>query len=156
MSDQIPTAIVDGLAGFPQIDVLDIIIPLLTVDDAGFPHVCLLSRAELSADENHVYAVVSSTVSKANLVRERRATIALITPKAAYYCKLDVDFLERDDYLLGVVFSYSSMKVDGDESFHMQPPQYLPTREISESEHWNKSRPFLERLQATYGEVTTD
>jgi hypothetical protein len=149
MVAQIPTSVVDTLTGYPEVGVPDAIIPLLTVDEGGHPHVCLLSRAELDADTNHVYAVVASPVSRSNIIRDRRATLIIFTAKSAYYAKLDAATVEEDDHLLGVVFSLHSFKEDGDETFHMEPPRYLPTDAIALMEHWDLSRSFLRRLRST-------
>ena len=43
--------------------------PILTVDGDGYPHVCLLSCAELAADEYHVFAVVASGTTIENIRR---------------------------------------------------------------------------------------
>lgn len=150
MAEEIPTSIIGAITGYPEVGVPDLIVPLLTVDEMGYPHVCLLSRAELHADTNHIYAVVASPVSKSNVVRDRRATLVLFTSRSAYYSKLDADLIEEDGHMLGIVFSLHSMKVDGDESFHMETPRYLPTDEIALMEHWERSRTFLRRLQTSH------
>lgn len=83
-----PVGIRDALVGRPAVGEWDPMFPLLTVDDAGFPHVCLLGRAELEADDAHLYAVLSSANTIANLASSRRATLIVIGPDAATYCKL--------------------------------------------------------------------
>jgi hypothetical protein len=152
MVEHIPTSIVDALIGYPEVGVSDVMIPLLTVDETGYPHVCLLSRAELDADTNHIYAVVASPVSKSNILRDRRATLIVFTVRAAYYSKLDAALIKEDGHLLGVVFSLHSIKEDGDESFHMEAPRYLPTDEIASMEHWARSRSFLRELLTLHAE----
>jgi hypothetical protein len=156
MVENIDSSIVEALTGYPEVGVPDAIIPLLTVDEAGYPHVCLLSRAELDADASHIYAVVASTVSKSNIRRDRRATLILFTALAAYYCKLDVATINEDDGLLGIVFTVSSTKKDGDESFHMQAPNYLPTEAIASNEHWTHSRTLLRELKTEYSDKHLD
>jgi hypothetical protein len=146
MVEKLPKSIVDALIGYPEVGVPDVMIPLLTVDEAGYPHVCLLSRAELDADANHIYAVVASSVSKSNLLRDRRATLIVFTPSAAYYAKLDAVQFKEDGPRLGVVFTLHSIKEDGDESFHMEVPRYLPTEAIALMEHWERSRALLHQL----------
>ncbi|HUZ40378.1 MAG TPA: hypothetical protein VMU68_03170 [Acidimicrobiales bacterium] len=146
MVENLPRSIVDTLTGYPEVGVPDIMIPLLTVDERGYPHVCLLSRAELNADTNHIYAVVASSVSKSNILRDRRATLIVFTRSAAYYSKLDAALLKEDGHLLGVVFTLHSIKEDGDESFHMEVPRYLPTEAIALMEHWEQSRSLLGEL----------
>jgi hypothetical protein len=152
MAEHIPTSIVDALIGYPEVGVSDAMIPLLTVDEAGYPHVCLLSRAELDADTNHIYAVVASRASKSNILRDRRATLIVFTVGAAYYSKLDAALFKEEGHLLGVVFTLHSIKKDGDESFHMEAPRYLPTNEIASMEHWARSRSFLRELPTLHSE----
>ena len=146
MVENLPTSFVDALIGYPEIGVPDIMIPLLTVDEESYPHVCLLSRAELDADMNHIYAVVASSVTKSNILRDRRATLIVFTPRTAYYSKLDAALTKEDGHLLGVVFALHSIKEDGDESFHMDVPRYLPTEAIALMEQWERSRSFLREL----------
>lgn len=156
MVEHIPTSIVEALIGYPEVGVSDVIIPLITVDEAGYPHVCLLSRAELNADTNHIYAVVASTVSRANIWRDRRATLIIFTVRTAYYCKLDAAVLRDDGDLLGVVFTILLIKEDGDESFHMEAPRYLPTDAIASKEHWARSRSLLHELLTLHAEEHCD
>jgi hypothetical protein len=144
----IPPAVIATLDGYPQVGTPDLMIPLLTVDAAGYPHVCLLSRAELDADVNHVYAVIASTVTKANVVRDRRAALVVFGARSAVYCKLDARTISDDGALIGVVFDLHSSKVDGDDSFQMVPPSYLPTDAIASSEHWTQSRALLRQLRS--------
>jgi hypothetical protein len=152
VAEQIPVSIVEALIGYPDVGASDVIIPLITVDEAGYPHVCLLSRAELTADTNQIYAVVASTVSRANICRDRRATLIIFTVRTAYYCKLDAAVLRDDGALLGVVFTILSIKQDGDESFHMEAPRYLPTDAIASKENWVGSRSLLHELLTLHAE----
>jgi hypothetical protein len=146
MVEHIPTSIVDALIGYPEIGLSDAMIPLLTVDEAGYPHV------ELDADRNHIYAVVASRVSKSNILRDRRATLIVFTVGVAYYAKLDAALIKEEGHLLGVVFTLHSIKKDGDESFHMEAPSYLPTNEIASMEHWARTRSFLRELPTLHAE----
>ncbi len=148
MTEPVPAAVVEALAGYPNVGVVDVMIPLLTVDSAGYPHVCLLSRAELDADADRIYAVVASPTTKSNLTRDRRATLVVFQSAAAHYCKLDVIALEEDGGHLGVAFAVSSSKVDGDGSVDMEPPRYLPTDAIASGEHWVHSRELLASLRS--------
>ena len=153
MTEAIPSSMVEALDGYPEVGVADAMIPLLTVDEAGYPHVCLLSRAELNADSSHVYAVVASPVTKSNLLRDRRATLVVFTPRSANYAKLDANGFKENGHLMGIVFDLHSMKEDGNESFHMEVPRYMPTDEIATMEHWDLTRALLADLQSSPSEV---
>lgn len=149
MTEAVPVAVVDALSGYPEVGVAEVMMPLLTVDSDGYPHVCLLSRAELDADVARVFAVVTSPTTRANILRDRRATLVVFTESAAYYCKLDGESVQDDGVTLWGTFEPASTKVDGDASFAMAPPRYLPTDAIATSEDWARSRSLLEELRAS-------
>src|SRR5581483_12375611 len=84
----VPDEVRQALTGRPQVGEWELIVPFLTVDPAGFPHVCLLSRAELEADGLELRAVIFGQNTIANLERQQRATLVVVLPEAAWYCKL--------------------------------------------------------------------
>ncbi|MCU1651950.1 MAG: hypothetical protein JWQ60_3099 [Pseudonocardia sp.] len=79
-----------ALAGRPNVGDWDVMFPWLTIDDTGFPHGCLLSRAELDADRDRVHAVLASPATISNLRRHPQATLVGIDKHAATYAKLTV------------------------------------------------------------------
>lgn len=143
-----PAEIVRALKGRPAAGDWDPIFPLLTVDDAGFPHVCLLGRAELEADADRIYAVVSSTTTSANLLRSRRATLMMIGDLEAIYCKVEVDGEPTiAGRLLGVSLTVTSVKVDGIQ-IAMRPAQFQVTEFLAQHESWKESAALLARLRS--------
>ena len=142
-----PPEMVAMLAGRPTAGTWEPMFPLLTVDDSGFPHVCLLSRAELAADNRRVYAVLASRNTIANLSRDGRATLVAVGADTAVYVKLTVSESIPDDEWLGVACEVASAKKD---SLHIPlwPPQYLVTEEVSVTENWARSERMLARLAA--------
>lgn len=150
MSTPLATIIVETLSGFPEVGVTEAIIPLLSVDDDGYPNVCLLSRAQLEADLSHIFAIITGSTTKANVVRDRRATLVVFTSKAAYYCKLEVVSLAEQNGSLCAVLAHDSTKVDGDGSILMTPPRYIPTEATARFENWEASRSILSELRTTF------
>ena len=97
-----PPAVVTMRACRPAAGTLEPMFSLPTVDDSGFPHVCLLSRAELVADNRPVYAVCASRNTIANLCRDGKATRVVVGADIAVYDKLTVSESVPDGDWLGV------------------------------------------------------
>lgn len=63
-------------------------VPLLTVDDEGFPHVALLSYFELIGHRKRLYFFVHSFSRTARFLRARpQCTLAFLSGDFAYYAK---------------------------------------------------------------------
>jgi hypothetical protein len=69
-----------------------LVLPLCTVDEAGFPHIALLGTWEVVAwDAGTVrLAIAGATRSADNLRRTGRATLVIVDALAAHYVKLRV------------------------------------------------------------------
>lgn len=69
-----------------------LVLPICTMDDAGFPHVALLGAWEVVAlDARRLrLAVATGSRSAANMRRDGRATLLIIDSAAAHYVKLTV------------------------------------------------------------------
>jgi hypothetical protein len=119
-----PPEVVATLAGRPSAGTWEPMFPLLTVDDSGFPHVCLPSRAELAADDRRVYAVLTSRNTIANLSREGKATLVTVGAETAIYVKLTVSESVPDGDRLGVACEVVAVKRDSMQ-IPLRPPQYL-------------------------------
>jgi len=140
-----PPELREALAGRPSVGEWDAMFPFLTVDAAGFPHVCLLSRSELAVDDEHVYAVLASRTTIGNVRRDRRATLVAVGPDAAAYAKLTVAEFVADGSWLGVVCAVDSTKRDT-LGIPLQPPRYLPTSGLAAAEDWDRAARLLARL----------
>lgn len=141
----VPPELCAAVRGTPTIGTWDVMVPFLTVDEAGFPHVCLLSRAELDADAESVYAVLASPTTIANLRRDGRATVIAVAQDAAVYCKLTAEKSIVDGGWLGVRFSVASVKRDG-LNIPLRPPGYLVTTDLAGTENWAHSTDLMTRL----------
>ncbi|MBV9365580.1 MAG: hypothetical protein JOY89_15175 [Solirubrobacterales bacterium] len=142
----VPDEVRRALRGWPQVGIWDQMFALLTVDAEGFPHVCLLSRAELEAGVSEIRAVIASPTTSANLKRSRRATLMVIDPAAAWYCKLEVLGLRvRDGEPLGAKFQVASVKRDSVD-VALKPARFLPTAALTRAEDWRRSERLLAAL----------
>jgi hypothetical protein len=140
----VPPEIVAALAGSPEVGAWEPLFPLLTVDEPGFPHVCLLSRAELDSDASHVYAALASPTTVNNLTHRPTATLVVIADDSAYYLKLRVVHASGS-VLTGVVFEVISSVRDS-LAIPLTPPRYLVTSSLPVAEAWAQSAELLSRL----------
>lgn len=145
----VPPEIVLALAGQPVVGSWEPMFPLLTVDDPGFPHVCLLSRAELGADERYVYAVLASPTTTANLRRRPAATLLVIAGDTAHYLKLRVA-RSSSSAPLAVAFELASAATDS-LSIPLTPPRYLVDSSLPVREAWSRSADLLARFAGQVG-----
>ena len=149
MTTGVPAAIAEAVRGWPVVGAWEQMLPLLTVDDDGGVRVCLLSRAELDTDGATLAAVVASRSTAANLRRDGRATLMVVTGSAAVYARLGAAVL-RDfpDGPLGVRFVVGDVKVDG-VGVGLEPARYFVDAGLAENEAWGTSRFVLEELLAS-------
>jgi hypothetical protein len=123
-------------------------VPVLTVDEAGFPHAALLSRAELdvSPDRSAVLAVVASTRTRANLARDGRATLIAVGGTTAHYAKLRVTGSITGTGALGCRLAVAEHTADS-LGIPLSPVGFTATAGIGQLERWPDSRSLLARLR---------
>lgn len=143
----VPEVVAVLLDGRPTIGVEEQAFPFLTVDDAGFPHVALLSRAELgpSADRGELFAVLRSSRTRRNLRRDGRCGLIAFEGMTAHYLKLEVRDLADEDGFLGLVLEVVHHKADS-LGIGLHPVTFTPTDTVAAVEHWDRTRAVLERL----------
>jgi hypothetical protein len=149
MAMTVPPEVVAALAGSPEVGAWEPMFPLLTVDESGFPHVCLLSRAELDSDLHHVYAVLASPTTVTNLSRRPAATLMVIVDDCAYYLKLGVIHVSGSG-LQAVVFEVIS-SVSDSLAIPLTPPRYLVASSLPVAEAWARSAELLSSLTGRNG-----
>ena len=73
-------------------DKLNKVIPLCTIDDAGFPHYCLLSHREIAVKDrrNLRLATYQKSTTSNNLRRTGKATAMIMDEEMSYYIKGNV------------------------------------------------------------------
>jgi len=143
----VPEELAALLAGWPEPGRAEQAFPFLTVDEARFPHVALLSRAELdvSAGRSAVLAVVASTRTRANLERDGQATLIAVGGTAAHYAKLRVTRVIAAAGALGCRLAIVEHKADS-LGIPLSPAGFTATAEIGRVERWPDSRRLLARL----------
>ena len=134
----IPDDVVAALTGMPAPGVPEQALPLLTVDDRGFPHACLLSRAEVEADANEVRVAIASTRSRANLERDGRACLLVVEATTAHYLKLRVSRALVHEGRLGAALELIEHRPDS-LGIPLDPIRFTPTDALAQLEHWDLS-----------------
>jgi hypothetical protein len=120
----------------------------LTVDEYGYAHPALLSRAELDVSpDGLVLAVVASTRTKANLARDRRATLIAVDGTVAHYAKLHLIASIEDGHLLGASFDVAEHKRDS-IGIELAPITFRASAALAELEHWSSSARLIRALIA--------
>ena len=142
----IPPAVVEQLTGLPVPGRQEAALPFLTVDDEGFPHVCLLSRAEVEADAGEVRAVLASRRTRANLARDGRACLVVVEGTTAHSLKLVLVRSHAVDGRLAAAFSLADHRADS-LGIPLTPLGYLPTEDLSDLERWDLSARGLAELR---------
>lgn len=141
----LPPAVAALLIGLPAHGRTEQAFPVLTVDDAGFPHVCLLSRAQLQPTPTGLTALVSSQRTRINLLSRGVATLIAVTPGAAHYCKLRlIESIERT-WALAAAFELVEHKADRCP-VPLSPTTYVPTLELEAAEQWARGLALLRLL----------
>lgn len=134
------------LRGFPGTDADEQAFPFLTVDENGFPHPALLSRAELEPGADGLLAVIGSPNTRANLERDGRATLIAVHGTVAHYAKLLMVRSVAAGHLLGCEFDVVHHKRDS-LGIPLAPIGFRTTAEIAEHEHWARTAALLSRLR---------
>lgn len=134
------------LIGHPGIEADEQAFPFLTVDENGFPHPALLSRAELEPGPGGLLAVIASRRTRSNLERDGRATLIAVHETTAHYVKLRLIRSIADDELVGCEFDVTQHKRDT-LGIPLTPIGFRTTAEIAELEHWDRTAALLRQLR---------
>lgn len=148
----VPRELASLLAGRPDTGAAEQAFPFLTVDEAGFPHVALLSRAELDVtpDGSDVLAVIASSRTRANLTRYGHAGLIAIAGTTAHYVKLRVLHAIDTPAAIGCILQVTEHKADS-LGIPLSPISFVTTPEIARAEDWDASQQLLGRLAAHRG-----
>lgn len=148
----IPAELAGLLSGRPGLGQREQAFPFLTVDENGFPHVALLSRAEIEvdADADEILAVVASERTSANLRRDGRAGLIAVNGTVASYAKLRVTRMLDAGEALGCAMTVTEYKADS-LGIPLEPVSFVTTAEIAQMENWDASERLLRRLAGPAG-----
>lgn len=146
----VPEAVAELVRGQPQVGGDEQVFPLLTVDAAGFPHVALLSRAELDVDGAgaRLLAAVAAVTTGRNLRRDRRAGLIAVEGTTAHELKLEVVELLEHDGMLGLAFAIVEHEADS-LGIPLRPMRFPATDHVAVLERWDRSAALLARLGAS-------
>jgi hypothetical protein len=122
--------------------------PLLTVDDGGAVHACLLSASELAVgDDGVLLAAIASTGTRRRLALTGRATLLAIEGTTAHSCRLSVRRTAEIEAILGVELALDSHTPDS-LGIALWPLSYDVTPELATLEQWERSARVLAQLGA--------
>jgi len=137
------------LTASPVEDAWEPVFPLLTVDPDGYPRVCLLSRAELTAGPDTVRCVLRSPHTIANLRGHRRAVLIVVSDRSARYLRLRVLEVVGDESAAGVVVRFSVLEVKDDTlDIPLRPMTFWSSAYVRGAERWEENRVLLDRPPA--------
>jgi hypothetical protein len=122
-------------------------IPLLTVDQAGFPHVALLSRRQLRPGRGpaELLAAVWGPGTRANLLARPRATVVLVSGQTAYYLTCTVAGTAEHAGRLGVVLRLAGCTADS-AGVDLSPLGFRFSEELARREGWEADAQVLDLL----------
>jgi hypothetical protein len=143
----VPAALAGLLDGRPAVGGREQAFMFLTVDQAGFPHVALLSRAELavSPDGREVLAVVAGRRTRANLERDGRAGLVAVEGTTAHYAKLRVTRTIDAGESIGCAMTLAGYQADT-LGLPLSPVSFVTTADLARLEDWTASDRLLRRL----------
>jgi Pyridoxamine 5'-phosphate oxidase len=120
--------------------------PLLTVDDAGFPYVSLISRAELRVrNDGALLIAVRGNNTRANLKRDGRAGLIAIGGDTAHYLTLKLLGNSDQGRFEGFVLEVLGHRRDS-LGIALSPVGYTVTPELAARESWVYVSALLDSL----------
>ena len=102
MAKRLPPVLTDRLYGLLNgerfEEQLNKVLLLVTLDEAGWPYVAMLSYLEMiAADRSNLrIAPWNNSTTTANLRRERKATLIIVDEEMAYYIQTTAEEISRD------------------------------------------------------------
>lgn len=144
----VPRELVAYLSGMPALGTAESVIPLLTVDAAGFPHGCLLSRGQIAATGSEIQLAVTSPGTRGNLHERGRGLLLVALGDTVHHCKLRLLRLDEADELLVASCELVAHKADS-LGIALAPMTFVASPEIARFERWEEA---ASRLEAIAGE----
>jgi hypothetical protein len=143
------TGLPAAVRGIPEPGTWDPIFTLFTVDDDGFPHPFLLSRASLDAAGSTLRVVLASGSRTVGYLRRRpRATLIFIDGEISYSCECEASgFRDTGHGLTGVAMTVSAVRQDT-LGIPLRPASFWVTETIAAREAWARSAALLAEMAA--------
>ena len=145
MSVSIPDEVREFLSHKPEMGKPEQVVPLMTVDSKGFPHACLLSRAQLDATETEIRAAITSWGTRANIRNNGVALILVTLAETIHHIKLEVLRAHDQKKVLLVAFEPVEYKADT-LGIVVEPMTFMAGPWISSLEHWDETAEMLRSL----------
>jgi hypothetical protein len=144
----VPEDVARLLRGTPPLDADEQAFPFLTVDENGYPHTALLSRAEIepASGGRALLAVVAAPGTRANLERHPHAALLAVHGTVCHHLKLRMVRSLTVEHVLGCEFIAVQHKRDS-LGIPLSPLGFRTTAHLAELEHWRLSAAVLARLQ---------
>jgi hypothetical protein len=130
------------LEPWPAADRDEQAFPFVTVDEAGYPHVMLLSTAELLPAGGELLVAIASVTARANLARTGTATLVAADGTAAHYAKLRVRATAEHSGFAVLTCEVVWHKRDS-LGIPLHPMEFRATAEVADGERWTVTRAAL-------------
>jgi hypothetical protein len=134
------------LEPWPAADRDEQAFPFVTVDEAGYPHVMLLSAAELLPAGEFILVAIASSAARENLARTGTATLIAADGAAAHYAKLRVRTTAEHPGFAVLTCEVVRHKRDS-LGIPLRPMEFRATTEVAENERWTATRAALLALR---------
>ena len=144
-SSALPSAVVDAVRGQPIIGAAESAALFITVRADGFPHVTLLSRAELATSGDRLLVALAGTTTPGNLDRTGHATLLIVVDDTAHSCDVAVHTREASSGRVGYAMDLVSHRADS-LGIPLTPITYTTPPELPSVERWDASSRLLEAL----------
>ena len=138
-----------AVRGMPERGTWDRIFTLYSVDDDGFPHPCLLSRAAIDADARTFRVAVASSSRTVGYLRRRpRALLVFIGGETSYSCAAEVSAIrETGQGLTGIAMAITGVHRDS-LGIPLRPASFWVSDAVPVAEAWDRSAALLAAMAA--------
>jgi hypothetical protein len=136
------TALLDGR---PVAGAWEPVVPLLTTDHDGLPRVCLLSRAELDADQDVVRCAVRSRRASANLRRRGPVALLVVGATTSYTVRARVARIVDDHGGLAAELVVTDIEADT-LAIPLRPMSFQVDERLARAERWEDNEALFARL----------
>jgi hypothetical protein len=145
MEERLPSEVEAELRGRPAVGDVEPVLVFLTVGEEGFPHVTLLSRAEVEPSRHGVMLALAGRTTPANLDRSGRGTLFVVSGDTAHSVDLRVvDRVSRDG-MTGYRTRVVGHRADS-LGIALSPLSFVVPPELPSIERWQVSESVLELL----------
>jgi hypothetical protein len=126
--------------------------PLLSVDEEGFPHVCLLASEQFAVEPSgeRVAVSIAGRGTAANLHARRTATLVAVAGQVAHYIKCRVVDAQVVDGRAGFLLEVQDYKADS-AGVELTALAFRFSAQLAIEERWSRDRIVLAALATPTG-----